>query len=420
MKKNSLKDLDLNIYEEELDNGLKVYLVPMDNVNSYEILYFTRYGSKNYKYFKHNKIQETPLGVAHFLEHKLFEQSSGEDVFTHFARHSSQVNAFTTDDITCYLCEGTKDYKEDLKYLLSFVNAPYFTEQNIEKEQGIIAEEIKARLDNHYIKLIETSLKGVFKYSGYTEPVSGSISSIKKITPKILYDCYNTFYVPNNMYIVMTGSFNEEEASKIIHKVMDPIKRSEDVINEEINEDDKVVKEKEIIKGNVEVNKCIYTIKINTDKFNYDNLYKLYAYLDLFIDSLFSKTSDFYIDNYEKNNFKFFESFSETKDNFYSLKLGFDSNKTDIVLKEIDKVFKNIPNKETFERKKKVYIANIISGSTNEKRIADSLLNKIRLFNHPIYDEINEIRSLKYNEFLDIIKQIDFNNKNICILEKNI
>ena len=420
MKKNSLKELDLNIYEEELENGLKVFLVPMDNVNSYEILYFTKYGSKNYKYIKHNKIQETPLGVAHFLEHKLFEEASGEDVFTHFAKHSSSVNAFTSDDITCYICEGTKDYKEDLQYLLSFVNAPYFTEQNIEKEQGIIAEEIKARLDNHYIKLIESSLKGVFNYDGYTEPVPGTISSIKKITPKILYDCYNTFYVPNNMYIIMTGSFNEEEAMKIIHNKMDSIKRSEDIITEKINEEDKVVKEKEIIKGNVEVNKCIYTIKINTNSIKYDNLFKLYAYLDLYLDSLFSKTSDFYIDNYEKNNFKFFEAFSETKDNFYSLKLGFDSNKMNDLLNEIEKIFKIIPNKETFERKKKVYIANIISGSTNEKRISDSLLVKIRLFDHPIYDEINQIRSLKYKEFLDIIKQIDLNNKNICILEKNI
>ena len=97
MTKNELKNMDLFIYEEELDNGLKVYLLPMENVTNYKIKYSTKYGSIDTKYYKHNKVINTPSGVAHFLEHKMFEQESGEDVHSHFSANSSYVNASTSN-----------------------------------------------------------------------------------------------------------------------------------------------------------------------------------------------------------------------------------------------------------------------------------------------------------------------------------
>ncbi len=420
MKKTELNNLDLTLYEETLDNGLRVYLLPMENVNNYKVTYTTKYGSVDTKYYKHNKLITNPSGVAHFLEHKMFEQESGEDVHSHFSMNSSYVNAYTSYFNTTYLCEGNRNFKDDLEYLISFVNAPYFTEENINKEQGIIAEEIKMRQDNFFINLVEESRRNVFSFSGYKDPVAGSIESISKITPKILYDCYNTFYVPNNMHIVITGKFKIDDAMEIIHKKMDHIKRSEDIKRKEIDEKDKVIKNKTIIKRNVEMNKLIYTIKINKDNLKKLPDYKLDIYLSLYLDTLLSQTEDFYLRNFEDNTFKGINVFTDDIDNFTTLNVVADSNKIDKLVKEIDNTLKLIPDENTFNRKKKVFVADIIASSCDEYYMSGVLTSFINKYDKPIYDIIDIIKSLNYKEFLSIIKKIDLNNKNICILEKNI
>ncbi len=420
MTKNELTNMDLFLYEEELDNGLKVYLLPMENVTNYKIKYSTKYGSIDTKYYKHNKVINTPSGVAHFLEHKMFEQESGEDVHSHFSANSSYVNASTSNFITTYLCEGNKNFSDDLDYLISFVNAPYFTEENIEKEQGIIAEEIKMRLDNYFVKLIEESKKNIFSYSGYKDRVAGTIDSIKKITPKILYDCYNTFYVPNNMRIIITGKFDKDEAMKIIHKRMDSIKKSEDVKRFEVEEQDEVVKKKSVIKANVEIDKLIYTIKLNKKKLPKMPEEKKDMYLSLFLDTLLSPTSDFYERNFENNTFKAFETYNQEYANFALLNIIADTDKTDDLIKEIEEAIKNIPDKKTFERKKKVYIADTIAGSTSEFYMSGLIDGHLIGYDKVLYNMIDIIKSLKYDEFLSVIKKIDLDNKNICILKKNI
>lgn len=420
MKKTELNNLDLTLYEETLDNGLRVYLLPMENVNNYKVTYTTKYGSVDTKYYKHNKLITNPSGVAHFLEHKMFEQESGEDVHSHFSMNSSYVNAYTSYFNTTYLCEGNRNFKDDLEYLISFVNAPYFTEENINKEQGIIAEEIKMRQDNFFINLVEESRRNVFSFSGYKDPVAGSIESISKITPKILYDCYNTFYVPNNMHIVITGKFKIDDAMEIIHKKMDHIKRSEDIKRKETDEKDKVIKNKTIIKRNVEMNKLIYTIKINKDNLKKLPDYKLDIYLSLYLDTLLSQTEDFYLRNFEDNTFKGINVFTDDIDNFTTLNVVADSNKIDKLVKEIDNTLKLIPDENTFNRKKKVFVADIIASSCDEYYMSGVLTSFINKYDKPIYDIIDIIKSLNYKEFLSIIKKIDLNNKNICILEKNI
>ncbi len=420
MTKHELTNMDLSIYEEELDNGLKVYLLPMENVTNYKIKYSTKYGSIDTKYYKHNKVINTPSGVAHFLEHKMFEQESGEDVHSHFSSNSSYVNASTSNFVTTYLCEGNKNFSDDLDYLISFVNAPYFTEENIDKEQGIIAEEIKMRLDNYFVKIIEESRKNIFSYPGYKDRVAGSIESIKKITPKILYDCYNTFYVPNNMRIIITGNFDKDEAMKIIHKRMDSIKKSDKVERLEIDEQDEVVKKKSIIKANVEIDKLLYTIKLNKNKLPKMSEEKKDLYLALFLDTLLSPTSDFYERNFENNTFKAFEAYRLDFNNFALLSIIADTNKTDDLIKEIEEAIKGIPDEKTFERKKKVYIADTIAGSTSEFYMSGYIDGQLISYNKVLYDAIDILKSLNYKEFLSIIKKIDLDNKNICILKKNI
>jgi len=143
MEKINLEGLDQDVYKEELDNGLEIYLVPYTNKKNYYITYATRFGSDVLEFSVNDKKYKPPLGIAHFLEHKMFEQEDGEDPFTFFSKSGTDSNASTSFDSTQYLCYGTNNFKENLRYLLSFVNNPFYTEENVNKEKGIIAEEIK-------------------------------------------------------------------------------------------------------------------------------------------------------------------------------------------------------------------------------------------------------------------------------------
>ena len=143
MKKIELLNLDMEIYTETLDNGLEIYFIPYENKKNYYISYATKYGSDVTSFDYENKKYTPPLGIAHYLEHKMFETESGEDPFTFFSESGTDSNAMTSFDSTKYICYGTKNFKENLSYLLDFVNKPYFTDENVEKEKGIIAEEIR-------------------------------------------------------------------------------------------------------------------------------------------------------------------------------------------------------------------------------------------------------------------------------------
>ena len=418
MKKNKIIGLDLDIFEEELNNGLKIYLVPMNNVNDYKVTYTTKYGSIDTKYYKHNKLVTNPSGVAHFLEHKLFEQEDEEDVHAHFEKNSTYNNAFTSYTQTTYYCEGNKAFEDDLSFLIEFVNSPYFTEDNIKKEQGIIAEEINTRNDNYYIKLIEESKKGLFHHKCYKEQIAGTIDSISKITPKILYDCYNTFYVPNNMYIVVTGNFDKDKALEIINNKFSSITRSEEIKREIPEEQEEVYKKKEIIKENVETSKFIYSIKIDISKNKKYNKIEKDLFLDLLTDTLLSNSSDFYIDNFENNNFTTLDTYVEGINNLYVINIAVQTDKINHMIDEIKRTMNLIPDEKTFERKKKVLIANIISSSSQETYISYLINTQIKYFDKPIYDYIDIIRSLKYKDFVSFIKRINLNNTNITIIEK--
>ena len=160
MRKNSLKGLDIDVYREKLDNGLDIILIPYKNKKNYFMSYATKYGSIITSFTPDNSKRkiEVPTGIAHFLEHKMFEQENGEDPFTYFSKSGSGANASTSYDSTQYICYGTKNFNDNLSYLLDFVNSPYFTAENVEKEKGIIIEELKMYFDIPDYKL-ESRLK---------------------------------------------------------------------------------------------------------------------------------------------------------------------------------------------------------------------------------------------------------------------
>lgn len=204
-------------------SGLDILIWKKEGFTSTEALFSTRYGSVNnrFKTIEDDDFIEVPAGIAHFLEHKLFENEDC-DVFELYAQTGASGNAYTSFDETTYLFSCTENYAQSLRILLSFVQKPYFTEQSVAKEQGIIGQEIKMGLDNPYRKSFFNLLSCLYVNHPVKIDIAGTVDSIAKITPELLYKCYNTFYNLHNMCLAIAGNLDVDEVLKICDEELIP------------------------------------------------------------------------------------------------------------------------------------------------------------------------------------------------------
>lgn len=193
-----------------LPSGLTVQICPMPGFSSVHAVYGTNFGSIDRCFILDGKRVEVPEGTAHFLEHKMFESDDG-DAFSLYAKTGAQANAFTSFEKTCYVFTATSMVEESLDVLLGMVSRPYFTEQTINKEQGIIGQEIKMYDDNPDWRLLTESFRCLYKEHPIRADIAGTVDSIAKITPEMLYDCCKAFYRPGNMVLSVAGNITREQ-----------------------------------------------------------------------------------------------------------------------------------------------------------------------------------------------------------------
>lgn len=200
-------------------SGLTVLLHPMPDYNSVYALFGTKFGSVNrsFKTSKENDICTVPDGIAHFLEHKLFEGET-EDAFVSYSRTGANANAYTSFDRTCYLFSATEKIYESLEILLNFVTHPYFTEETVKKELGIIGQEIKMYEDDPSWCVFLGLLKALYWENPIRIDIAGSVESIAEITPELLYRTYHTFYNPSNMVLSIAGNFDPDKVLELVDK----------------------------------------------------------------------------------------------------------------------------------------------------------------------------------------------------------
>ena len=224
-----------------LPNGLEVYIMEKPQYSSSYAIYGTRYGSIDTRFAKNDEEMITvPEGIAHYLEHKLFEGKDG-DAFSKYAQTGASANAFTSFDRTCYLFSCSDNFYENLDILLSFVQEPYFTPENVEKEQGIIGQEIRMYDDNPGWRVMFNLLKAMYHNHPVRIDIAGTVESIAQIDAPLLYKCYETFYNPSNMFICLVGNIDTDKALKQIEKSI--IDREPVTITRgEFEEDNTVVK----------------------------------------------------------------------------------------------------------------------------------------------------------------------------------
>ncbi|GED29087.1 pitrilysin family protein [Brevibacillus centrosporus] len=216
MQTTKFEQVNETVYNETLPNGLQVYLVPKQGFSKTYAVFTTRYGSID-SHFRTRNGEEinVPDGIAHFLEHKMFEKKD-RDVMHEFSKNGASCNAFTSFNRTAYLFSCTDKLDDNLNLLLDYVQEPYFTDASVEKEKGIIGQEITMYDDNPDWKVYMNLLKAMYKDYPINIEIAGTIETISHITKEYLYQCYETFYHPANMLLLVVGSFEPEAIMKLI------------------------------------------------------------------------------------------------------------------------------------------------------------------------------------------------------------
>ncbi len=213
------RELHETLYHYQFHPGLDLYVLPRTGYQKKYAVFSTRFGSidNRFRVEPHPEVTELPDGVAHFLEHKLFEDERG-NVFDRFAALGASANAFTSFTQTSYLFSCTASFEQNFDLLLNFVQEPYFTDKTVQKEQGIIGQEIKMYEDHPHWRVFFNLLAGLYQMHPVRNDIAGTIESINKISPELLYRCYHTFYHPSNMAVFVVGNLDPEEVGRQVEK----------------------------------------------------------------------------------------------------------------------------------------------------------------------------------------------------------
>ena len=420
MKEIELSKLDMTLYYDKLKNGLEVYLLPYDNKNNYFMSYATRYGSETTTFIPAGEEEEVsvPLGIAHFLEHKMFEQEDGVDPFTYFSESGTGANAMTFFDYTQYICYGTKKFEDNLKYLINYVNSPYYTDQNVEKEKGIIAEELKMYADIPDYQLDNYLRQNIYHNHPRRIDIGGSVEEIYKITKENLYTCYNSFYSPNNMFILVVGGFDKDKAYEIIKESLEDIDNRGKAKTSKINEPKEVKVDYQEVSSNISVPKIAVGLKICDKTLGKFDTFDLDLYIQMINTVLFGSSSIFKERVRNKKLINNFYTEVELIDGFHTIYIMSSSEDPDELIKEIKDELSNVKiSKNDFERMKKVWIANEVKMIDDVDSAVSNLYDDIIRYKGVIADKIDRIRGLDFKVMNEIVEKINFNN--IAVVKMN-
>ena len=219
MKQSFYKRIGESVYRETLPNGLQVCVVPKPGYAKKYAFFATRYGGMDTRFCLNGKWLDTPAGIAHYLEHKMFDTKEG-NALQELAKNGAEPNAFTSNAMTGYYFDSTDHFEENLEILLSFVSIPYFTEESVAKEQGIIGQEIRMIEDNPDWQIYTRMMKALYAASTARTSIAGTVESISHITAETLYDCHKAFYTPSNMVLTVVGNVDPVHVVDIARRIL--------------------------------------------------------------------------------------------------------------------------------------------------------------------------------------------------------
>ncbi|WP_432359237.1 EF-P 5-aminopentanol modification-associated protein YfmH [Sporosarcina sp. UB5] len=297
MKKITFDNLQETLFHEKLDNGLDVYILPKRGFSKTYVTFTTKYGSIDRTFIPRGKKEfiTVPDGIAHFLEHKMFDKKD-EDVFQKFGVLGASANAFTSFTRTSYLFSTTDKLYENTKVLLDFVQEPYFTKEKVEKEKGIIAQEITMYDDNPDWRNYFGTIQSLYKEYPINIDIAGTVDTIQEITAEHLYECYETFYHPSNMTVFVIGAVDPEEMMNFIRNDQNnkEFSEPEEITRNYPEEPIEANRKKTVLEMDVLRPKFNYGMKCNRTMMKGDNMLRQDLAINLLLDILFGRTSEFY------------------------------------------------------------------------------------------------------------------------------
>ena len=288
------------VYIEKLENGLTVMIIPKKGIQKKYVIWGTNYGSNDSKFVVPGEEKETevPKGVAHFLEHKMFEQENGVNSLDALTALGVDANAYTTNDHTAYLFECTENFYPALDELMDYVQHPYFTDENVEKEKGIIGQEIMMYDDYPEWKVYLNAMEAMYHEHPVKLDITGTIETISHIDKSILYKCYNTFYNPSNMAMVVCGDFEPEELLEEIKKRLIYKKANGEIKRIYPEEKEEIVKEK--IEQNMDVSQPLFAIGIKDKLVDTKERVRKHIAIEILLNIIIGKSSKLYKELYDE------------------------------------------------------------------------------------------------------------------------
>ena len=418
MKEIKLNKLNETIYYDQCDNGLEIYMWTNDKVNNYYATLNVKYGSCDTKFKVKDKEYNVPNGIAHFLEHINFHESDGTTADLFFSKSGTSTNAFTTFEYTAYEIYGSSELLKNVGHLLDFVQDKVLDENTIENERNIIVEEAKMGKNTPGQRLFYESNKAIYNVNNKRNEIVGSLKDINSISKQDLNTVYDTFYRPDNMFIVITGNFNPYEVSTMIKENQSKKKYKTLSVKKIYDKEDvKVNKEYVEIKDNIEIPKISICYKMNRKKFKDYNDNILRIYLNLIMNANFGPTSDLKEELMEKELIYSMSNGVSVEKDVIVLEVIAESKYPNELIDVIKNTFDNLNlTEERLERRKKCNIASIISGLDNiefvNTHIEDDIINYNKVINN-IYDIVKKLDIEDANK---IIKHFDTSNLAIVVM----
>ena len=404
------------LYIDKLENGLTVMIIPKKGIRKKYAIWGTHYGSNNSKFMASGEKEITivPDGVAHFLEHKMFEQEGGTNSLDVLSALGVNANAYTTNDHTAYLFESTENFESAFDELANYIQHPYFTDENVEKEKGIIGQEIMMYDDEPNWVVYINAVKAMYSKNPVRLDIAGTIESISKIDKDILYKCYNTFYNPSNMVLVLCGDFEPEKTIEYV-KQKQVNKEKVGKIDRIYEEEPEEINQKEIIKK-MEVSIPSFIIGYK-DKVVTNDIVKRHIAVEIILNLIIGKSSNLYKELYNSGlMLQEAELAYEFTDNYAYVMIGGQSKKPkevqEYLNKEIENMKKSGLNEEDFKRIKRMIYGDYVKefnevGDISRMFLAD-YFKGINSF-----DYIEEIEKIDIEYVMSVFKEVFNEDKQV-------
>lgn len=412
------------ILYRQMDNGLDVYIFPKPGYNKQFAMYATNYGSNDTKFVVPGEAQATtvPDGIAHFLEHKLFEEEDG-NVFESYAKLGAQPNAFTNFNMTAYHFTSTDNFYECLDILTGFVGRPYFTDQNVEKEKGIIAQEIKMYEDDPNWRVFFNLLGGMYQNHPVRNDIAGTVDSIMQIDKELLYKCYNTFYHPSNMVLFIIGDIDPDRVWNQLESKFNKDNRSKQGKIDRIYPDEPENVTRNRIEEKLAVSRPLFALGFKDKPVGEGGkLLERIVLSELVIDMLAGPSSDLYTRLYEEGliDGSFGADYTAERDYCYAMMTGETSNPDKVV----DTIFDGIRSirekpfeRAYFERIKKKKLGEFIR-NFNYIEVIGYIFSSLIFKDIMIFDYLQKLNDVSYDQVIDAFNNLfDINRSTVSIIK---